>query len=198
MASALNFILDSVGGFFLLALLMRFILQVVRAPFSNPLAQFTVKLTNWAVLPARKLIPGFKGYDVATLVLVWFGSWFIKALEMSLSLLLSGNMGWFGGLILPISLLNGLVFALQLLLYLWIGCTFMIAILSWTQPGHPLSSILYAIVRPLLAPLQRLIPPVSGFDLSPLVLILILQVVLYFVIPSLEAGLRHMLLPGLW
>ncbi|MCB6182996.1 YggT family protein [Leeia sp. TBRC 13508] len=198
MANAINFILDAIGGFFLLTLLTRFILQVVRAPFSNPLAQFTIKFTNWAVIPARKIIPGIKGYDIATLLLVFLGSWLLKALELFIALTLHGGLGWLSPQIIPVSFLAGLVFSLQLLLYLWIGSTFMIAILSWTQPGHPLSSVLYAIVRPLLAPIQRIIPPVSGFDLAPLVLILILQVVLYFVIPSLEVSLHQLLLPGVW
>jgi len=183
---AFSFLIRNLAGFFILNLLLRFYLQVARAPFGHPLAQFTVKLTNFVVLPVRRLIPSIGGYDSATLLLAW-----LTALLMNLLLLLVAPF--------PVNLLSsaaalGLIMLaflamMQFSLYLMFGAIFIQAILSWVNPYNPLTPVLDALTRPLLAPIRRILPSMGGIDLSPLVLILAIQMVLLFVIGPIESRL---------
>jgi YggT family protein len=192
-SDALSFLVRNLAGFFILNLLLRFYLQVARASFAHPLAQFTVKLTNFAVLPVRRVVPSISGYDTATLLLAWTTS-----LLMHLGLLLLSP--W------PLSMItaNGLVgvalLALltlfQFSLYLLFGAVLVQAILSWTSPYNPITPLLDALTRPYLAPLRRLLPNMGGLDLSPLLLILILQMLLQFAVAPTEARLYAFIVYG--
>ncbi|WP_269533092.1 YggT family protein [Chitinimonas sp. BJYL2] len=182
----LAFLIKNLVGFFLLNLLLRFYLQVARAPFGNPLAQFTVKLTNFIVLPARRLIPSAGTYDTATLLLAWLG-----ALLMHVLLLLISP--WPVNLWSPTAGIGLSMLAVlelfKLTLYLLFGAVLVHAIMSWVNPYNPLAPLLDALTRPFLAPLRRMIPLIGGIDLSPLVLILFLQMLLNFAVAPLEMQL---------
>jgi YggT family protein len=149
-------------------LMLRFLLQQVRADFYNPISQFIVKLTSPIVLPARKLIPGFRGYDVATLVLVFV----FVVLKI---VLLAGIQG------VPLDVISVVIVALQelvlLLINIFMFAIFVQAILSWVNPDpyHPVAALLRSITAPVLRPFQQLIKPISGIDLSPLVALLALM-----------------------
>ena len=183
---AFSFLVRNLAGFFILNLLLRFYLQVVRAPFGHPLAQFTVKLTNFVVLPVRRLIPSVAGYDSATLLLAW-----LTALLMHVLLLLMSP--------LPLNFLSpnaalglamlALLALMQFSFYLMLGAVFIQAIMSWVNPYNPLTPVLDALTRPLLAPVRRILPLLGGIDLSPLVLILALQMLLQFVVAPIESRL---------
>ena len=188
---AIEFVLESVVGFFLLTVLLRFVMQAVRAPFRDPLGQFVIRFTDWAVLPARRVIPSWRGYDLASLVVALLGAWLLRLLEWVMH---QSGLGWVGGLGFALTFLGALIYVLQLFLYLLIGATLVLAILSWVQPYHPFMSVLGAVLRPLLSPIQKLLPPVAGVDLSPLVLLLLLQLVLNFVLPEFAALLQQLIL----
>lgn len=188
---AIEFVLESVVGFFLLTVLLRFVMQAVRAPFRDPLGQFVIRFTDWAVLPARRVIPSWRGYDLASLVVALLGAWLLRLLEWVMH---QNGLGWVGGLGFALTFLGALIYVLQLFLYLLIGATLVLAILSWVQPYHPFMSVLGAVLRPLLSPIQKLLPPVAGVDLSPLVLLLLLQLVLNFVLPEFAALLQQLIL----
>ena len=149
-------------------LMLRFLLQQVRADFYNPISQFIVKLTNPVVMPARKFIPGFRGYDVATLVLV------LAFIVIKIVLLAS-----LGG-ITP-NVITVLFVALQelvlLLLNIFMFAIFVQAILSWVNPDpyHPVAALLRSLTAPVLRPFQQIIKPISGIDLSPLVALIALM-----------------------
>ncbi|WP_374339692.1 YggT family protein [Leeia sp.] len=192
MMQALGFILDTIIGFFILVLLLRFSLQCARASFNNPLSQFCINFTNWLIRPLRRIIPGLFGLDLATLVAALLVAWVLSLL--SAWILQSTGFTLPLSVLLPFTLGLAVIKVMQVELYLLIGSAFVLCILSWTSPYHPLAGLLSALVGPLLRPLQRLIPPVSGFDLSPLVLILVLQVILYFALPSLQQSLLRAVL----
>lgn len=192
MMQALGFILDTVVGFFILVLLLRFSLQCARTPFNNPLSQFCISFTNWLVRPLRRIIPGLFGLDLATLVAALLVAWGLSLI--SAFILHASGVTLPLSIMLPFTLGMAVIKIMQVELYLLIGCTFVLAILSWTSPYHPLGGLLNALVAPLLRPLQRVIPPVSGFDLTPLILILVLQVILYFALPSLQQSLLRAVL----
>ena len=149
-------------------LMLRFLLQQVRADFYNPISQFIVKLTNPVVMPARRIIPGFRGYDVATLVLVF-------ALIIIKIVLLASLSG------VSLNFISIAFVALQelvlLLINVFMFAIFVQAILSWVNPDphHPVAALLRSITAPVLRPFQQLIKPISGIDLSPLVALIALM-----------------------
>jgi len=171
----LRFLLETAFGFFVFLLLVRFYLQLLRAPFRNPLAQFVVALTNWLVLPARRVIPGVFGLDWASLLLAWL-------LEVLLLLLLyllrgggsHGGSGVLVGLFLGLALLELARFSL----YLLIGVILVQAVISWVNPYAPMAPLFNALTAPFLRPLQRLVPPVANIDLSPLLVLVVAQLLL--------------------
>lgn len=189
----LRFLISNLAGFFILNLLLRFYLQVVRAQFGHPLAQFTVKLTNFAVLPLRRIVPSIGGYDTATMLLAW-----LTALVMHVLLLLLSPLPL--SLLAPNALvglaLSALLTLIQLSLYLLLGAVLVQAVLSWVNPYNPLTPLLDALTRGPLAPIRRIVPPLGNFDLSPLVLLLILQMLLQFAVTPVEARLYSYILIG--
>lgn len=181
-AQIILFILDSVCGFLTLALLVRFTLQIVRAPFRNPLGQFVIAVTDWIVRPTRRLVPGLFGYDLACLLLAWLA----QAIYLGIALGLSGAFttaapqGYLFHGVSPAPTFMVAALAVfetaKIELYLLIGAVLVSAIFSWVNPYAPLAAVFNAVSQPLLRPFQRFIPPIGGVDLSPLVLLLLLQI----------------------
>jgi len=189
LAQIFLFVLDSVCGFLTLALLVRFAMQWARAPFRNPLGQFIVAITDWMVRPVRRLVPGLFGLDTASLLLAWL-----------CQVVYQGTALGFSGVLSAVSLAPTLVVALLALLevakislYLVIGAVIVSAVFSWVNPYAPLAEVFNTLTRPLLRPFRRIIPPVGGVDLSPLALLLVLQIAL-FVIASLRNSVMPMIL----
>ncbi len=182
----LLFVLDTVCGLMTLALLVRFAMQWARVPFRNPLGQFIVAVTDWMVRPLRRLIPGLFGLDMASLFLAWL--WQVAYQGIALG---------FTGVLVAVSPAPTFLVALLALLevakigiYLMIGAVIISAVFSWVNPYAPLAGVFDTLTRPLLKPFRRFIPPVGGVDLSPLALLLVLQIALFVI-----AGLRHSLMP---
>jgi YggT family protein len=175
---AIVFLLDAVVGFFCALFVLRFMMQATRVSFAGQIGDFVVRLTNWAVKPLRKIIPGVGGLDWASMIAA-----------LSLQLLLSVLLISFSGSAI-ISADPGTVamtvfwFALRALLrlaiYILIGAMILLAVLSWINPYSPLAAPANQLTRPLLDPIRRIVPTISGIDLAPLVAILLLQAVLMF------------------
>ncbi len=169
------FLLDALIGFFSILLLARFFMQLNRVPFSNQLGTFVVQLTNWLVKPLRRIIPGLFGLDRVSLLPVWLlQCLLVAAVVLSRGAMLLADDGVLAGLILW----QGLLGTLRMAIYLFIGALFLQAILSWVNPYSPLSAPVNQLTRPLLQPIRRILPPIANIDLSPLVAILLLQVIL--------------------
>lgn len=170
----LKYLIDVVFGLFTFALLLRFVMQAMRAPFRNPLGQAVMALTDWIVKPLRRIFPGYKGLDWASLIAtILFQFLWILALR-----LVFGGFGFTGDGIL--FLVVRTVFDLvEHVLWLFIVIVIVQAILSWVAPDGPLSGLLNALTFPLLRPIRKVIPPIGGtLDLSPLVFIVAAQIVL--------------------
>ncbi len=181
LTQALLFLIQSVCEFFAGVLLLRVWLQVTRVAGRNPLSSFAQALTNFAVLPARRVIPGLWGYDLATLVLAWL----TLVLEALLIFLVRGAALDSGsGIVLM--LLMALVTLLRLAVYFAIVMIVVQVILSWVNPHSPLAPLVNTLTHPLLRPIQRIVPPVGMVDLSPLVALLLLQLVLMVPVAYLE------------
>ncbi|MEW5942455.1 MAG: YggT family protein [Pseudomonadota bacterium] len=180
---AAQFILETVLSLFLFAALLRFYLQLLRAPFRHPFSQFIAALTNFAVLPLRRVIPGLWGVDLASLVLAWV-----------VQLLLLLGLAWLGGFpfsAATASVYFGLAFLaavklVRLSLYLLMAAVFVQAIMSWINPHNPLAPVTDSLTRPFLRLAQRIVPPIAGVDLSPLVIFFVCQLLLMLPVAWLE------------
>ena len=175
LAQTLTFIVTTLGDLFAFALLVRFMLQWVRAPARNQLSEFVAALTNFIVIPARRVIPGLWGLDLATLLLAWL----TEILKLWLIVETKGFlMGAVVG-IAPIALLAVAAIQLfQLAVYLVMGALILQAVLSWVNPYSPIAPLLNSVTRPFLRPFQRVIPLIGGVDLSPLAALLVCQLLL--------------------
>ena len=180
------FILDTVCGLLTLALLVRFALQWARASFRNPLGQFIVAVTDWMVRPARRVVPGLFGLDLASLLLAWL--W--QVIYQGLALGLSGVLFAVTPAPVIVVVLLAALEVVKIGLYLLMGAVLVSAVFSWVNPYAPLAEVFNTLTRPLLRPFRRFIPPVGGVDLSPLALLLVLQIALFVL-----AGMRNSILP---
>jgi YggT family protein len=178
LGAVLLFLLETFLGLFALALLLRFFLQWLRAPVRNPLSHFLAALTNWVVLPARRVIPGLWGLDLATVVLAW-------ATEVVLILATYWIRGASLGPAVGASLvLIGFLAVVQLAkLSVWVLMVGVVAqaILSWVSPYSPAMPLLNSLARPFLRVFQRRIPPVGSVDLSPLFVLVTCQLLLFMI-----------------
>lgn len=179
--NAAGFLIQTICEFFAGILLLRFCLQFSRVAARNPLSVFVQALTNFAVLPARRIIPGLWGLDLATLVL----GWLVLVVEMLLILLIKGAAVDSLTVIATLFLM-ALALLMRLAVYLAIGAIFLQVILSWVNPASPIAPVVSALTRPLLRPIQRIVPPIGMVDLSPLVALLLLQLVLMVPLAYLE------------
>ena len=175
---ALIFIIQTLGSLYLLIVLMRFILQLVRANFYNPLCQFVVKATQPLLKPLRRVIPSLFGLDMSSLVLALL----LQILLFVVILMLNGYQA-FTVLLLPWALIG--VFSLFLKIIFW--SMIISVILSWVAPGSrsPGAELVYQITEPVLAPFRRLIPNLGGLDISPIFAFIAIQLVQSWVIPRL-------------
>ena len=172
------FIIQTLGSLYLLIVLMRFILQLVRANFYNPLCQFAVKATQPLLKPLRRVIPSLFGLDMSSLVLALL----LQILLFVAVLMLNGYQA-FTLLLLPWALIG--IFSLFLKIIFW--SMIISVILSWVAPGSrsPGAELVYQITEPVLAPFRRLIPNLGGLDISPIFAFMAIQLVQSWVIPRL-------------
>jgi len=189
LSQAASFLVETVVGLFSLALLLRFYLQLVRAPYRNPISQFLCALTDFIVVPARRVIPGLWGVDLATLVLAWLCE--VLLLFTLLALRGAEPEVFTATAVMALFVLAG-VKILKMSIYILMVAVIVQAILSWVNPYSPVAPLLNSLTQPLLRPLQRRIPTVANVDLSPLVLIIVLQLILMVPIAWLELNVTRM------
>jgi YggT family protein len=182
---AIKYLLDVVFGLFTYALLLRFAMQLMRAPFRNPIGQAVVALTDWIVKPLRRILPGWKGLDWASLV----ATFLFQFLWLLAYRLLFGGFS-FAGVGLVFLLAATFVALLKAMLWLLIIVVLVQAVLSWVAPDGPLAGLLNALTFPFLRPIRKVLPPIGGtLDLSALVVIVIAQLLLITAVPALEGAL---------
>ena len=166
---ALVFVINTLLGLYTAAVLLRFLMQQVRADFYNPLAQAVVKLTNPLLLPLRRVVPAWGKLDMAALVLmlalqfanVWLVMWV-------------ADMSYTWGYLVYWTVLK----AIFILVNLYFFSILLEALMSWLGQGRgPLDGLLRPLNAPLLRPARRILPPTSGLDFSPLLVMLALQVI---------------------
>jgi YggT family protein len=172
--SLFTLVVGTVCDLLALAFLTRFAMQWLRVPFRNPLGRFVLAVTDWAVLPVRKVIPGLFGLDLASLILAWL----VQTLFMSVVIGASSIHGGASAAGFGSAVISGLIETMRLGVYLAMGVVIVSAILSWINPHSPVAPLFSQLSEPLLRPFRRLIPPIGGVDLTPLVVLLLLQAAL--------------------
>ena len=175
----LSFLLDVAAGLLGGACLLRLYMQLQRIPFGNPVGRFVFALTDWIVLPLRRVLPSVKRWDLASLVAAYL---FELAQFGILWLFVRGSPA-----MLPVLALFGLV---RLAISGAIGLVIVYAILSWVRADSPIVDVIDKLCAPMLRPFRRIIPLVGGFDLSPLALLVLLQVAAIVVAGLQDAVIR--------
>ncbi len=175
----LVFLIKTLFGLYIAIVAIRFLLQWARVDFYNPISQFIVKLTSPVLRPLRRVVPGYGGLDLSSLALAWG----LMALELALLSLLLGlgrNPLWAIGWAIPA--------LLDLFISIFLFAVLARVILSWINPDpyNPAVDILSRITDPLLIPAQRVLPPIGGIDLSPMLVMIGLVLLEMLVLPPLQ------------
>ena len=173
------FLVKVLFGLYATLVVLRFLLQLTRADFYNPLSQFIVKATKPLLNPLRRVIPGVSGIDVASLVLAWF----VLTLEQLAILALAG-----AGFQLAGAALLAIPELISLIINVFLFAILIQVIISWVNPGgyNPAIGLIHGLTEPLLAPVRRRMPNMGGLDLSPMVVMLGLVVLEMLLIPPIK------------
>jgi YggT family protein len=171
------FLIQVLFGAYILVVMLRFLLQLVKADFYNPISQFIVKVTSPVLIYLRRIIPGLGGIDLASIFLMWI----LKTLELALVIALAG---------LPIS---PMVFAwaipelIKLAFNVFIFSILIQVILSWVNPGtyNPVTALINSLTEPVLRPARNIIPPMGGLDLSPMAAMIGLYLLQMLLLPPI-------------
>lgn len=169
LTQTIQFLLDSLLETYAAILLLRFHLNWLRAPMRNPVGEFIMLITDFIVLPARRIIPRGWGLDLPTLVLACC----VEMIYLTATLFLHHYP-----FRVPSLFAWMLVKMIKISIYWLMGALFLEALLSWTKPDTPLMAILSSVTRPFLRPFQRFVPPAGGFDFSFLILFYLLYIIL--------------------
>lgn len=178
LTNPLVFLIQTLFGLYILVVMLRFLLQWARADFYNPLSQFIVKVTTPALRPLRRVIPGLGGLDFSAVVLMWL----LKTLELMLVILITS------GIFSPIGpMLWAIPQLVDLAINVFLFAILIQVIISWINPGtyNPIIGVINSLTDPIMRPARRIIPPISGLDLSPMLVILGLYLLKMLLLPPL-------------
>lgn len=176
-----SFLLDVVGGLLTGACLLRLYMQWQRVPFGNPVGGLVFALTDWLIMPLRRVIPPVGRWDISSLVaavLIQLAQYFL------LTLVLGAASAWAW---LPWLALFGLA---RVAVSGLIGLLIVYAVMSWVQARSPLADVIARLCEPILRPVRRVIPLLGGIDLSPFVVLVLLQVAM-MVLGHLQASVMR-------
>lgn len=182
-SQALVFLIQTLFGLYLLALLLRFLMQLSRSDFHNPIAQVLTRVTNPPLRPLRRVIPGYGGIDWALVMLILA----VQVAEILLTGLVLGAAAPGPAALFVLAL--GRI--LRLVIYLYIVVILIEVVLSWVNPHayNAATVLIYSLTAPVLQPARRLLPSMGGLDLSPLLVLIVLNLLLILLVaPILDTG----------
>ena len=177
--SALAQIFNTIAGLYLLFVVARFLLQLAKADFYNPLSQAVFKATDPLVRVLRTFIPGYKGVDFSSLILAFI----VQFLAISVTILLYGGSIPSVGFIITWSFIGVLNFIILFYYYALIASIVMsfVMMFSGNMNPHPILLLVWQITEPIMAPFRRVIPPMGGLDFSPIFIFLIIGLIRNFI-----------------
>ena len=180
LANAGEYIITLVFELYILAVMLRFLLQLVRADFYNPISQFLITVTNPVLRYLRRRIPGYAGIDWPSIILMLV----LQLIALSLiALLKTGALPAIPGLVLL-----ALTHLLKMIIWIYIVVIVLQALTSWVNPGaySPVTILMYQLTDPLLRPVRRVIPPAGGLDWSPFIVLIGLNLLLIVLVAPLQ------------
>lgn len=179
--TAFGFLINVISGLFVLLLSLRFLLQLVRTPYSDSLGiqQFVFLLTQPLIKPLNRVIPRWRGLELSTPLLTW-GISFVSILLINLLVTEASNIATL--------LLFALGDVIETIIYIYIFSLFIFVLMSFINPNHPLYQFLRVLSSPILNPLQRRVQPINGIDLSVLIALILLQLALILIVAPLKGG----------
>ena len=182
-AQAIIFLVKLFFDIYILALILRYLLTIVRVDSLNPLSTLIMKVTNPLLKPLRRTIPGYFGIDWASIISLFL----VQAIEIILvALIITGGMPAFSGL----TMLT-IAYLLRTILYIYLFIIIIQVIISWINPNayNPITTIMYQISEPILKPIRQFIPSSGGLDFSPLVALIIINLLVILIIsPLMDLG----------
>jgi len=188
--SPLMLIINTLFDLYILLVLLRFLLQMLRADFYNPVSQFIVKLTTYPLKMMRRVIPSVAGQDTAAIVLclvLIYGKFVLLRLLSIPAVQIGGVMAPLTGVSYAGLLVFCIADLIALVLTVFLVAVIIQVILSWINPGqyNPVIGLVHKLSDPVLKPIRRLIPSVGGIDLSPLFATLLLLVAKMLIVPPI-------------
>ena len=184
--NATSFLIHTLFGLYILIVMLRFLLQLMKADFYNPISQFVIKATQPPLRPLRQYIPGIAGIDVASIVLMLA----LQLVEIWLITAVEGR-----AVSLPGMIVVSIAELLRLSINVFFWAIIIQVVISWINPGthNPVTNLLHSLTEPLLGRARRMLPPMGGFDLSPIPVLIGLQLLLFLVAaPIRDMGLGLM------
>lgn len=175
LGSSAALIVNVLLGLYLLAVLLRFLLQIAGADFYNPVSQAIVRVTDPMVRVFRMVIPGYKGVDFSSIVLALV----VEAVAICLLITLDGSSIPSAGFVITWAFIGVLYFVITIYLYAIFASIIMslVMLFSGSMNPHPILRLVWQLTEPLMAPVRRVIPPVGGLDFSPMVIIIVIYLI---------------------
>ena len=173
--SSAALIINNLGGLYLLAVLLRFLLQIAKADFYNPVSQAVVRATDPLVRILRKVIPGYRGIDFSTLILAIV----IEAIAICVLITLFGGSIPSAGFIVTWAVVGVIYFIVNIYYYAIIGSIIMsfVMLFSGSMNPHPILQLIWQLTEPVMGPLRKVLPPLGGLDFSPIFIFIIIGLI---------------------
>jgi YggT family protein len=173
--SSAALITNNLGGLYLLAVLLRFLLQIAKADFYNPVSQAVVRATDPLVRILRKVIPGYRGIDFSTLILAIV----IEAIAICILITLYGGSIPSAGFIVTWAVVGVIYFIVNIYYYAIIGSIIMsfVMLFSGNMNPHPILRLIWQLTEPVMGPVRKVVPPMGGLDFSPIFIFIIIGLI---------------------
>jgi YggT family protein len=191
MGSSAALIFSTVTGIYLLAVLLRFLLQVAKADFYNPVSQAVIKITDPMVRILRTVIPGYKGIDFSSLVLAFV----VEAVAICVLIILYGGAIPGAGFIITWAFVGIVLFVVNIYYYAILASIIMsfVMMFSGSTNPHPLLLLVWQLTEPVMAPVRKVIPSMGGLDFSPIFIFIAIQIIQNFILTTFSINQQHAL-----
>tara|TARA_B110000858_G_scaffold157616_1_gene180432 strand:+ start:15719 stop:16309 length:591 start_codon:yes stop_codon:yes gene_type:complete len=189
MGSSAALIFSTLTGIYLLAVLLRFLLQVAKADFYNPVSQAVFRITNPMVSVFRTFIPGYKGIDFSSLVLAFI----VEAAAICVLIILYGGSIPGAGYIVTWAFVGVVLFIVSIYYYAILASIIMsfVMMFSGSTNPHPLLLLVWQLTEPVMAPVRKIIPPMGGLDFSPIFIFIAIQIIQNFILTIFGINQQH-------
>lgn len=189
MESSAALIFSTFAGIYLLAVLLRFLLQIAKADFYNPISQAVVKITDPMVRTFRTFIPGYRGIDFSSLVLAFV----VEAIAICVLIILYGGSIPSIGYIVTWAFVGIVLFIISIYYYAILASIIMsfVMMFSGSTNPHPLLLLIWQLTEPVMAPVRKIIPPMGGLDFSPIFIFIAIQIIQNFILTTFGINQQH-------